>query len=54
MTDQEKKAWAQYRMRLTGALEPFKGYGQGVFIPEAVGTIISLTEELFKSLKEQS
>ncbi len=54
MTDQEKKAWSRYRMRLNGVFDPFRSYGQDVFIPGAIESVIGLTEELIKSLQAKS
>ena len=39
------KAVGQLRMQLSGVLEPFDMYGQGVYIPTAVSEIVKLAED---------
>lgn len=51
MTEQEQKAWSQYRMRLNGAFDAFRMYGLDISIPGAIESIVKLTEELIKSLQ---
>ena len=44
------KAWGLFRLRITDALEPFRGYGYDVYIPEVAAQIERLTRTLIDSI----
>ena len=46
------KALGLFRMRVTGALDPFRIHGLYVFIPDAVNEIVRLAQELMEELQD--
>lgn len=46
----EEKAIGQFKLQLNGTFQPFHGYGQDVFIPEAINQIVGLALQLHRRL----
>ena len=43
--DEYAKAIGQFRLQLNGVFEPFRQYGQDVYVPGAIREIVKLTED---------
>jgi hypothetical protein len=43
--DEYAKAIGQFRLQLNGVFEPFRQYGQDVYVPGAIREIVKLAED---------